>query len=218
MASAIYFEASWAEAFEKKMTEEKPFHVDPDCTVRVPMMHRRKGLDYFENEHVQVVELPYRNYDTSMVLVLPRKRFGLADVEKTLSAKTVRTWVEKLRKRDVSLKLPRFTFDYTARDLVGSLKRLGLTDAFSLAADFSGMSCSESLFLSGVAHKAFIDVDESGTRASAITIIVSYSYGSDDGPEDPVAFVADHPFFFLIRHVETRTILFVGCVHQPGGA
>ncbi len=182
------------------------------------------SFPYVENDSFQAISLPYKSSDApatrgmpasdlSMVVILPKKADGLADVEKTITVENLDKWLPSLRRQSVRLFLPRFTMT-TAAELSGPLKSLGMTDAFSSKADFSGISAAsnEKLYISGVYHKAFVDVNEEGTEAAAATGVTMSRMAV---MANPTEFRADHPFFFLIRHEPTGSILFMGHVMNP---
>lgn len=211
LANAIYFHAAWAQPFEKDFTRAAPFH-SAGGAVSVPMMHRTETFSYGENASAQLLELPYRGGDTSMVLILPRKRDGLAALEKALTAKNLKTWLDAMRHTSVDVALPRFKFDCPT-NLTDTLEQMGMQDAFTSGrADFSGITEKERLFISAVLHKAFIAVDEAGTEAAAATVVMMLK---GLPPSDGKSFTADHPFLFLIKHRKTGAILFMGCVETP---
>ena len=147
------------------------------------------------------LELPYLGDGVSMVVVLPRKADGLADLEKSLSVENLAAWVGKSRfEDDLRVSLPKFTT--TSRfDLGKALQQLGMTDAFDPdKADFSGLTAKEKLAISKVIHKAFVQVDEEGTKAAAATAVVI----AKPSPP-PASFTADHPFVFVDpRHQDRR--------------
>ncbi|MBN2489755.1 MAG: serpin family protein [Planctomycetes bacterium] len=213
LANAIYFKAAWTKPFQENLTAEAPFHVAADREVEAKFMHRVETLGYLEDDEVQVAELPYRGNDTSMVVVLPRARDGLAAVEKGLAVAKVKGWLDGLRPTAVKLTLPRFEFT-CPMDITGALNALGMKQAFARNADLSGITAAGPLFLSTVLHKAFIAVDEAGTEAAAATVVISRGGGR---PRDPREFVADHPFLFLIRHRQTGAVLFLGALETPAG-
>ncbi len=160
----------------------------------------------------QVLEMPYAGDDLSMVMLLPRERGGLSELEEKLSAQQLDAWSKELRTREVVLYVPRFKMTVSF-GLGDALKSLGMGDAFSLPpADFSGMTGEKDLFISAVLHKAFVEVNEEGTEAAAATAVVVAATAVGQGP--PV-FNADHPFLFLIREKQTGAILFMGRVVNP---
>ncbi|MBN2489749.1 MAG: serpin family protein [Planctomycetes bacterium] len=211
LANAIYFKAAWVEPFEERATREQPFFVAGGREVPAPFMHRLGDCGYAENDEVQIAELFYRGRDTSMVVILPRARDGLAAVEKGLTAAKVKGWLAALEVTDVAVALPRFKFT-SAMDLGGTLAALGMKLPFAQEADLGGVAATKPLFLGGVLHKAFIAVDEAGTEAAAATVVLTLG-----GIPQGKSFVADHPFLFLIRHRQTGAVLFLGAVENPVG-
>ena len=176
------------------------------------MMHRNGGYRYAEDDAVQVVEIPYRGGHTSMVVILPKKKDGLPAVEKDLTGKRIDAWIDSLRGKQVSLKLPKFEITCPT-DLTDVLPKMGMPASFDAKkADFSGMTTEQPLYIGAVLHKAFVAVDEAGTEAAAATVVMMMKGGR---PADPVEFTADHPFIFLIRHKETGAILFAGRFASP---
>ncbi len=211
LTNAIYFKGTWAEQFDKKATRDAPFTLATRQQVKVPMMHKTENFGYTEAEDFQALELAYAGDDLSMVIFLPRQVDGLAALEKELSLDNLQSWLGGLRRQTVQVSVPRFTMTSEFR-LQEVLKSLGMTDAFSGAADFSGMTGRRDLFISAVIHKAFVDVNEEGTEAAAATAVVMMRSAA---PRPPVVFRADHPFLFLIRDNASGSILFIGRLVNP---
>ena len=212
LANAIYFKAPWEDPFSERGTTDGTFH-GPQGEKTVPLMHRIGRYAYGEIDGVQVLELPYRSGRTSMVVFLPRANDGLKALEAKLAKGDLAGW-EQLGGRKVDVKLPRFEFTSGA-DLTKTLAGMGMPLAFDAdQADFSKMTKQERLFIGVVLHKAFVAVDEKGTEAAAATVVMMKA-GAAPRPEEPVAFVADHPFVFVIRHRPTGAILFSGRVTAP---
>ncbi|MCD4822971.1 MAG: serpin family protein [Phycisphaerae bacterium] len=212
LTNAIYFKSDWAKPFNKQSTRDEIFHVSPKKTVKVPTMDQLSDFGYMETPDLQALKKPYKGNELSMVVLLPKKRHGLAALEKSLTMKKLSGWLKKLRKEQtVWVYLPKFKTDYNV-SLKEVLAKMGMIDAFIPAkADFPGMS-SGNLFISLVLHKAFVNVNEKGTEAAAATV-VSKRFSAWP-PKAPV-FRADHPFIFLIRHEKTGAILFMGRVAEP---
>jgi serpin B len=210
LTNAIYFNAAWANPFEEAATGEETFSLLDGSEVSVPMMRQSESLGYAEGDGYQAVELPYDGREMSMVVVVPDwGEFGA--FEDSLDAGQVEAIIEKLSRRQVALRMPTFEFD--ARfSLKEVLAALGMSQAFSGAADFSDMTGKKDLFISDVFHKAFVSVDEAGTEAAAATAVVMRLTSA---APDPVEVNVDHPFLFLIRDVKTGAILFVGRVVDP---
>jgi serpin B len=214
LTNAIYFKSNWAEQFTKRATRDQPFHLAAGGDVTVPMMHQVQRMGYMEGDGFQLVEIPYVGHQLSMLVMLPRKTSGLPEFERTLTADTLDQWLKAVRNRRVDLFLPRFKTT-SQFNLSKVLKAMGMRDAFSpSAADFSGMTTAQKLFISEVIHKAYVDVNEEGTEAAAATAVVMKTTGMPR-PEEPVVFRADRPFVFIIRHRQTGSILFVGRLVNP---
>ena len=216
LANAVYFKGDWRSPFRAGGTSPAPFHLDGSHAVDVPMMHHgAASMPVFQDDAVDVVELPYKGDTVAMLVVIPKAVDGLAAVEKGLSGDAVRKWVDGLKRTEASLELPKWTAtgSYGLRD---DLVAMGMTDAFDARrADFSGMvgAGGERLCVSDVVHKSFVAVDEQGTEAAAATGITMRATAMLAGPV--VRLVADRPFLYLIRDTRTGTILFLGRCVDP---
>ena len=216
LVNAIYFKGRWAHQFNKSHTAEAPFTVTPERKVQAPLMNQTANFKYAEAEGLQVLEMPYGGDDLSMVVVLPRTADGLPGLEGRLNAQTLASWLAPAHDQKVNVFLPKFKL--TAQfSLAQTLAGLGMSDAFSPNADFSGMDGARDLYLSAVVHKAFVDVNEEGTEAAAATGTVARSMALMRPLPVPV-FRADHPFLFLIRDNHAGSILFLGRVVDPAAA
>jgi len=210
LTNAIYFKGNWANKFDEFDTKVMPFRLNPEQSVNVPMMNQTHDFGYMENDSMQMLELPYIGDDLSMIVLLPGEVDGLAQLESSLDVDNLDSWMSRLRETEVFLVLPKFkmTFELDLRDALASM---GMADAFDeKAADFSGMAKmndGERIYISAVIHKTFVDVNERGTEAAAVTAVRALSA--------PPVFRADHPFLFLIRHNASGSILFFGRVIDP---
>ncbi len=213
LTNAVYFKGNWAEAFDKAQTKDEPFQA-PSGAVNAPTMHRTSSMAYAENGKVGLVQLPYRDSDLALLVVLPKKADQLGTVESEISAGELDSWTKRLAPTRVALALPRFTFSW-GRSIRPELERLGIKTAFSMEADFSGVSAKagKNLFLSDVFHKAFVLVDEVGTEAAAATGAVV----AVKSVQMTAVMKVDHPFLFFIRNGKTGDILFSGRVLNPKG-
>jgi serpin B len=216
LTNAIYFKGAWADPFKKEMTRDEAFESSAEQKANVPMMHRSGRYRYAEDDTVQILELPYVNNEVSMVVVLPRKADGLADVEKSIDAKWLADLPGRLRSRQVQVALPKFKMR-AEFELSKVLASMGMPLAFGDKADFSGMSSEEKVVIDAVIHQAYVDVNEEGTEAAAATAVTMRAL-SVRKPEPPVVFRADHPFTFMIRDTRSGAILFMGKVMNPAAA
>jgi serpin B len=211
LVNAIYFKASWAQAFDENATHDGDFHLADGSTVQVPLMHTSQELAYGAGDGFQVVRLPYVGGQVSMLVVAPDAG-TLSAFEAGLDADRLNAILGSLHGAEVNLALPKFTFG-AGFDLVDALTALGMPAAFADGADFSGMDGTRDLVIGGVFHQAWVGVDEHGTEAAAATAVV---VGTTSAPVDPpVDFTVDRPFLFLIRDDVTGSILFVGRVADP---
>jgi serpin B len=213
LTNAIYFKTSWADAFNEKATKNENFLLPGDKKIAdVPFMHKTENLSYVEGDDFQAVEIPYEQYQLSMVVVLPKKADGLDGLEKDLTADNLAKWRQAQKLHEVQLALPKFKFTASFK-LKPVLMDMGMKLAFTERADFSGISKSEGLMIADVLHKAFVDVHEKGTEAAAATAVIVKLSAPEKHPE--AKFRADHPFVFLIRENKTGAILFMGRVTDP---
>jgi serpin B len=208
LTSAIYFKGRWKEEFDEDDTRDEPFHAEGG-DVDVPFMHIKEDFGYHAAEGLQVLEMLYRGGDLSMVVLLPER--GLVDLESRLTLAALEGWIAELHEREVRVALPRFRFT-KATNPQAALEALGMRDAFTMAADLSGMDGTQDLYIQTIRHKAFVQVNEEGTEAAAATGV---AVGLKALPEPAPVFRADRPFLFLIRQRSSGAILFMGRVMQP---
>lgn len=213
LVNAIYFKGLWADQFKPDQTQDDVFYRAPKDEVTAPMMFRAGKYNYVADARVEVLELPYRGRDVSMFVILPKEAEPLRDVEKLLTAELVERWAGDLSEREVRVWLPRFRVE-AGFELVKTLGAMGMTDAFSGAADFSGITGKKDLVIGAIVHKAFVQVNEEGSEAAAATAVVMRP-ASAMPADRPVEFRANRPFVFLIRDNRTKTILFIGRLADP---
>jgi serpin B len=211
LVNAIFFKGNWANQFDPDLTSQALFLAAPGGQVQVPMMTRKHAFKYAEDDSLQVLELPYSGNDLSMLVLLPREVERLAKLEESLAVEKLEKWIKSLQETEVDVSLPRFGLNFPFR-LDDTLKSMGMENAFSNKADFSGMDGSQELYLGAVLHKAFVEVNEQGTEAAAATAVVMQTKAI---AFSPIVFRADHPFVFLIRENSTGSILFLGRVVNP---
>jgi serpin B len=209
LTNAVYFNASWLNAFPEEGTHEGSFGLLDGTQVDVSMMSQSATLGYAQHSGVQAVELPYAGKELSMVVLIPDEGTFEAFAQ-GLDAGELSAIVDALQPVPVQLGLPKFGYE-AGFELKQALTQLGMTEAFGSGADFSGMDGTQELFIDEVYHKAYVAVDEAGTEAAAASAVVM----SRKGPGPTQALVVDRPFVYLIRDVETGAILFLGHVVNP---
>jgi serine protease inhibitor len=213
LTNAIYFKGDWQHVFREFATEKDAvFQTLDGRKVNTPLMHQREHYRYVEDESMQALELPYKSAELSMLVLLPKQVDGLSRLEETLSVDKLAELVKGLKPTDVAVALPKFTLTETV-ELSKTLSALGMSQAFSSQADFSGI-CPE-LYLSAVIQKAFVEVNEKGTEAAAATAVVAPAAAIAGREPEPVVFRADHPFVFMIRDNRTGSVLFLGRLVEP---
>jgi len=210
LLDAIYFKGDWLAPFETNLTRELPFRLASGATVAHPRMKHSGKFEYYEGEDVQAVELPYAGRDISMYVFLPKGRLdGLPAV---LRAETFDQWIGRMQSRQGTVELPRFKLEneYDLKNVLGSL---GMRAAFTKEADLSGIS-DEALCIDWVKQKTYLEVNEQGTVAAAVTGVGVRAMAMR-APEAPFEMVVDRPFLLAIREKQTGLILFVGAIFDP---
>jgi len=211
LTNAIYFKAAWKFQFTEQLTEELPFTTLAGEEVTVPMMKQTMQIRYAEGASYQAVEIPYVGNAMSMVVVMPDEG-GFKSFENSLDVERINDVLDGLGDQNVALTMPKFEYD-TSYQMAQTLSEMGMPAAFSPEeADFSGIDGSRDLFIQKVIHKAYVSMDEKGTEAAAATGV---AVGVTSAPAEPVQVEIDHPFLFLIRDIESGTILFLGRVLNP---
>lgn len=201
LTNAIYFKGTWVAEFDKSKTKDEKFFGIKERIV--PMMHRVGAINYYEDDDIQAVDLPYKGGDLSFLVILPKNKEPETFDTDECFAKVV----NNLRfENKLYLYLPRFKLEakYDLRDVLASM---GMSIAFTNKANFSNIS-KELIKISAVIHKAFIEVNEEGTEAAAATAVMAVR--SMSIRKTPV-FRADRPFLFYIR--KQKEVLFEG-VHK----
>ena len=212
LVNAIYFKGFWDNQFKSRDTREMEFWLLTEVAVKVPMMHQEHQFGYWENDWLQIMEMPYKEESLSLIVLLPKEKTGITDLEQKLNFENMMAWQSRLRKRKVIVFFPKFKIE-SQFSLGQTLALMGMPDAFEPElADFSAMVGQKELYISAVIHKAFLEVNEEGSEAAAATgVVVSVT---SIAPSPPI-FKADHPFVFFIRDNKSQSILFLGRVLNP---
>ena len=211
LTNAIYFKDSWAIPFRKEKSRQGKFFTTPTQTVSTTFMQQAGSFQGFENNVVSILELPYTHNNFSMIILLPK--ISMEEFENDfLNAENYSSWhLSSVPFNNILM--PRFTMEQ-ATAAVPILKRFGMNTAFvENEADFSGIATKKPLYITGIFHKAFVEVNEEGTEAAAATGVVIGTRSS--GSPEPREFIADHPFIFIIRDVKSQSILFIGKLATP---
>ncbi len=215
LLNAIYFKGNWTTRFNRNQTVSQPFHLLDGTIKQQSMMSQSGRYRYYENDQLQAVSLPYGKERLSLYLFLPKQNSSLKTFSQQLNTENWEQWMDQFSKRQGSIQIPRFKSDYGV-ELNDTLKALGMSRAFDpTRADFTAMT-STPVTISQVKHKTFVEVNEEGTEAAAATS-VGIARTSAYLPQQPFRMVVDHPFFCAIRDNQTKTVLFIGSIVNPGG-
>ena len=217
LINAVYFNGKWETPFDAEMTEDGDFHLLDGGTLTVPLMRRWDEFSYYEDEGLQAVSLPYGEDSKgrmSMYVILPSEGRDYGEFLGTLSEANWEAWMDMFDDREGELALPRFKVEYE-KELNDALKAMGMEPAFrgGLADAFADLG-GEDAFISKVLQKTYIDVNEEGTEAAAVTKVEMEATAVMPDTE-PFTMRVDRPFFFAIRDNQTGAILFMGSIVDP---
>lgn len=213
LINAIYFKGAWQKKFNPAATQPMAFTPSNGTAFQTPMMFQTGTYTYLTTADFQAVRLPYGDGALSMVVLLPKPGKTLDQLQHNLSGETWRTWSSQFKPVEGDIRLPKFKLEYKA-NLVQALGKLGMAGAFGDGADFRGMrSDPPSLAISEVKHKTYVDVNEEGTEAAAVTSAGMRT--TSMRVVEHFSMVVDHPFFVAIQDEQTGAILFSGLIEQP---
>lgn len=215
LVNAIYFKGDWTNEFDSKLTKEKNFTLYDGSVKKHPLMEqKRDDFSYLETDDFQAVNLPYgENKILNMYVFLPKK--GLDSFLGKLDLNNWQNWLSQFKTTEGIVLMPKFKIEYE-KELKQILSQLGMSTAFGGGADFSRMTAS-SLVIDKVIHKTYVEVDEKGTEAAAVTAVLMQGTAIMDKPSPPSSFYMEvnKPFFFVIVDNQSQEILFMGTVKTP---
>ncbi len=213
LLNAIYFKGIWQTEFDKKNTKKLPFRTETGETIEVETMQLTDTMQYASNDLFSAVQLPYGKGNYNMHIFLPNTGKNLQEVIGQLNENNWESWMKSFQTgQKVEIKLPRFTYEYEIM-LNDVLTTMGMGVAFTGAADFTGINAGGGLQIDYVKHKSFIEVNEEGTEAAAVTVVAIEvtSVGGSNNRQ----FVVDRPFMYAITERSTGAVLFLGTVKNP---
>jgi serpin B len=209
LINAVYFKGIWVSQFDEKATGPEDFYPAEGRPFKVNMMRQTEAdFNYYSDECAGYLELPYGNNAFSMILMLPHEGQTTDDVLEHLDSDYWNDLTTRLYGAKVNLYLPRFKAECEYRMNEKILPDMGMILPFTGGADFSGIS-EIPLSISQVIHKTFVEVNEEGTEAAAVTSVGMYLTGLP-AERQPVNYVVNKPFLFVIRENSTGIILFTG--------
>ncbi len=207
LINAIHFKANWTIPFNPDSTIATVFNVNDAETVECDMMRKH---DYFNTKYTNLfyaLDLPYGDSSFGMYIILPHEEVGIDAVVASMTNESWNEWTSNLGIVRIELNLPKFKMECTY-GLNDVLESLGMPLAFTAGADFSGIVPGGGVWISEVKHKTFVEVNEEGTEAAAVTQVTMTT-------SLPPDFIADRPFMFVIYERSSKTILFIGEVKEP---
>ncbi|HEY9868259.1 MAG TPA: serpin family protein [Candidatus Obscuribacterales bacterium] len=217
LMNAIYFKGAWTVEFDKTATRERDFTLLSGGTRKHPAMFQSGNYRYLAGEGFQAVSLPYGSGRVSMYIILPDKGTSLAAFNKALTPENWASWMSQFRYTEGDIVLPKFKLEYET-DLIPVLTSLGMGIAFDDdLADFSGMCVlpGENVKIGQVKHKTYVDVNEEGTEAAAVTSIGMVRTTSIRLPRERFTMIVDRPFDCAIVDNTSGTLLFLGAIVEP---
>lgn len=211
LINAIYFKGTWKYQFNEDYTYDGTFMLEDNSSHACKYMTMKVDAEVMTNQWAKGIKLPYGNESYTMYVLVPQSGVSIDQLTAQLNADTWEQWCNSFYlQEEVNLHFPRFTFEYE-HSLSQPLKDLGMDIAFTEAADFSGISQTEAVYISDVLHKSFVEVNEEGTEAAAVTAIVFETTSISDN----YYFYANKAFIFMIQEKQTGAILFMGKVGKP---
>ena len=216
LINAVYFKGIWKYQFNKDDTQEEPFYdQNGNLFENVQMMSFKEKINYTSNDLFQAIELPYGQGNFNMIVLLPKYHVSLDNLVSEMNPANWETWMESFsNETEVNVYLPKFKVEYK-KELIPDLTQLGMGIAFSDFADFTKINKGGYLYISSVKHKTFIEVDEEGTEAAAVTSVTVSLTSAGGGGDGSIEFRADHPFIYVIREKYTGAIMFMGKITEP---
>lgn len=211
LINAVYFKGIWKYRFLKENTQSDYFHTDNNQKKEVQMMVQENNFPYYSDENMAYMEMPYGNNAFSMIVMLPHEGKTIKDAISLLNNDSWNNALSGMYPAKVNVHFPKFKSECEYNLHQGILQQMGMKLAFQSGgiADFRGINKSRDLYISEVKHKTFIEVNEEGTEAAAVTS-VGISYTSVQPTPQPIHFIVNKPFLFAIKEKSTGIILFIG--------
>jgi serpin B len=210
LTNAVYFKSDWKQPFQTRRTVAGEFRNESNSKVDVSYMATEGRFWSYKNEYVNILELPFVGDEFSFMMLLPIN--NMKEVEENLSYDDFDSWTRSLVQDNFTLvKIPKFKSSFD-KELSDALVSMGMTRAFSSSAEFEDIGeATGTITLSKVVHQTFIEVNEEGAEASAATAVGAVVRSMPM----PNEFIADHPFIYIIRHIKSNAIIFIGKISNP---
>ncbi|MCP5491168.1 MAG: serpin family protein [Chlamydiales bacterium] len=222
LTNGLFLQGPWNSPFSSKLTESKPFLTSNKVSINVPTMQQIGTFPYYEDDNSQVLALPLLSEDTqphlALIIFLPKETqltdiFDFYYAQQQQSSEAFLDFTNKFENVRVDIHLPKFAFSKRFF-LKNFLLSIGMDDAFSPSADFSGITGAKNIYISDAFHESYVKIDEEGIFAAAASG-VQFNLKSTLPDQAPIPFNANHPFFYCIADLKTKLLLFMGVVNDP---
>ncbi len=211
LVNALYFQGAWKSEFNKDNNIEDNFQVGRKEFIKVVFMNRKINSWYYEDNDAQILDIPYVDESYSLMIILPKSYKKLRKIKKKFDNNFYKNYVTNKKKIRIDLSLPKFNIE-SEFDLNKTLADLGVKEAFTGKADFTGITEQEKLYINKVVHKANISVDEEGTEAAAATAVMM---NKTSMRLDEVPVKINKPFIYILRNNSNNCIYFIGLIINP---
>ena len=203
LLNAVYFKGEWYKGFIKSKTLKKPFYNlnNKSNEKKVDRMSKIEFFKYFQNNELQIVELPYKKDSMSAVIILPNEKKNINNFISELTDEKLQDLLKKMTSKKVNLELPKFELHFSS-GLNSFLKKIGMSEPFNeYSADFSEMKKEKDIHIDSIIQKTYLKVDEKGTEAAAVTAI-RHNLPQVKKIEIPVIYpmIINRPFIFMLRN------------------
>lgn len=212
ITNAVWFNGNWVSPFDTNNTYSSIFNINSAKSISTEFMHQKTDAGYYKDNDIQALEIPYKGGKKSMLIILPKETEGWRLIGRILSTDRMKIISREMKVQEVEMAIPKFSYE-NQFNLKEILMQMGMKEPFSNFADFSGMTDANDLKIDEVIHKAFIEVNETGTEAAAATAVIMVLKSALG--EQPVRFIADHPFIYFITDKTTGGIIFMGRMVDP---
>jgi len=213
LLNSVYFKGAWEHAFKVEDTQAKPFHLIGGTTKKVPLMSKTFRIGYIKSKNMQAVSIPYKGHEQMMYIFLPDAGADFSAFKEQFTPDNWSSWLSGFANKRVNLAIPKYKVEFKT-ELSASLKTMGMPSAFGDKADFSKMFADQRANISRVLQKTYMDVNEEGTEAAAVTAVVMAT-AAMRVDEPPIDFVVDRPFVVALVDQPTGEILFMGSIVDP---
>lgn len=212
LINTVYFKGKWSKPFTKSNTSKQEFTSSDGAKQEVDMMKELMEADYYKGESFEAVRLPYEDKNFGMYVFLPNKESNIDELLKNMNYINWSKWLNEFKSKQVQVQLPKFKVEFEEK-LNDMLMTFGMQSAFTDKANFTKMSDNHKLYIDLVKQKCYIDVNEEGTEAAAVTAVAIKETSALI--DKPIEFRADRPFIYAIEDKKTGMLLFMGKVEKP---